>query len=110
MSAATLSPAANPRKTTTIRKLGPVDIAALQAAVMAITEDYWDAENARKPNKYEVLDQSRHIVFRYNDSRHGDWARFACIVPLACSGAACWSRCWCRRSAVTDMRTACSRA
>lgn len=72
MSAILLEPAANPRKTTGVRKLGPVDIAALQAAVMAIPEDVWDAENASKPNKFEVLDDTRHIVFRFIDSAR-DW-------------------------------------
>lgn len=67
-------PAANPRKTKGIRQLGPVDITALRAAVMAIPECVWDAENASKPNKFEVLDQTRHIVFRFIDSPR-DWRR-----------------------------------
>lgn len=65
-------PAANPRKTTTVRKLGPVDIAALRAAVLAIPESVWEVENAAKPNKFEVLDQTRHIVFRFISSPR-DW-------------------------------------
>jgi hypothetical protein len=70
MKAAT--PAANPRKTTAIRRLGPVDIADLRAAVLAISEAAWDAENAAKPNRFEVLDATRHIVFRFVDSPR-DW-------------------------------------
>lgn len=65
-------PSANPRKTTSVRKLGPVDIAALRAAVLAIPDHVWDAENASKPNKFEVLDETRHIVFRFIDSPR-DW-------------------------------------
>jgi hypothetical protein len=65
-------PYANPRKTTTIRRLGPVDIAALKAAVLAIPEAVWDAENAGKPNRFEALDRTRHIVFRFVDSVR-DW-------------------------------------
>lgn len=65
-------PYANPRKTTTIRRLGPVDIAALKAAVLAIPEAVWDAENATKPNRFEALDRTRHIVFRFVDSVR-DW-------------------------------------
>lgn len=62
----------NPRKTTTIRKLGTVDIAALRAAVRAIPEEVWEAENAGKPNRFDVLDATRHIVFRFiHDAR--DW-------------------------------------
>lgn len=63
---------ANPRKTTTVRHLGPVDITALKAAVLAIPEDVWNAENAAKPNRFEVLDATCHIVFRFVDSPR-DW-------------------------------------
>ena len=60
-------PSANPRKTETMRDLGAVDIGALRANVMAIPEAVWVAENASKPNKFEVLDGTRHIVFRFVD-------------------------------------------
>ena len=63
---------ANPRKTSTIHRLGPLDIAALKTAVLAIPEDVWDAENADKPNRFEALDRTRHIVFRFVDSTR-DW-------------------------------------
>lgn len=59
---------ANPRKTRGLRMLGPVDIARLRDAVLAIPETVWEAENAAKPNKFGVLDQARHIVFRFIDS------------------------------------------
>lgn len=65
---------ANPRKTATVRPLGRVDMAALRAAVLAIPEAVWDAENARKPNRFEVLGGTRHIVFRFIDSPL-DWRR-----------------------------------
>ncbi|WP_426000517.1 aspartyl/asparaginyl beta-hydroxylase domain-containing protein [Caulobacter sp. DWR1-3-2b1] len=64
--------AANPRKTTGVRKLGPVDIAALLEALLAIPETVWIAENAGKPNRFEVLDATRHIVFRFVDTPR-DW-------------------------------------
>jgi hypothetical protein len=64
----------NPRKTTSIRPLGPVDITALRAAVLAIPEALWDAENADKPNRFEALDLTRHIVFRFVDDTR-DWRR-----------------------------------
>lgn len=67
-------PAANPRKTTTIRKLGSVDSAALAAAVAAIPELVWMAENAAKPNKFDALDDTQHIVFRFIDGPL-DWRR-----------------------------------
>lgn len=67
-----MQPTANPRKTTSVRKLGPVDIGPLLQAVLAIPEPVWDAENADKPNKFEALDRTRHIVFRFVDSTR-DW-------------------------------------
>lgn len=72
MNLAPKSPAGNPRKTATVRALGPVDIAPLLAQVLAIPEPVWDAENAAKPNKFDVLDATRHIVFRFIDSPR-DW-------------------------------------
>lgn len=63
-----MTPTANPRKTTGVRVLGAIDIAALTAAVLAIPEAVWDAENARKPNKFDVLGATRHIVFRFIES------------------------------------------
>lgn len=66
------APYVNPRKTITIRRLGAVDIAALKTAVLAIPEAVWDAENADKPNRFEALDKTRHIVFRFVDSTR-DW-------------------------------------
>ena len=65
-------PQANPRKTTSVRRLGKIDIEALLAAVSTIPESVWDAENADKPNKFEALDKTRHIVFRFVDSTR-DW-------------------------------------
>ena len=65
-------PYANPRKTTSILRLGPADAAALKSAVLAIPEATWDAENAGKPNRFEALDRTRHIVFRFVDSVR-DW-------------------------------------
>ena len=70
MSGVELTP--NPRKTTGVRALGPVDIVALQTAVRAIPEAAWDAENADKPNKLVALDATRHIVFRFIDNGR-DW-------------------------------------
>jgi len=66
------APAANPRKTTTVRQLGAIDIAALRDAVLAIPEDIWATENADKPNRFEALGATRHIVFRFIDSPR-DW-------------------------------------
>jgi len=62
----------NPRKTTTIRRLGRVDVEPLRQAVAALPEPLWDAENAAKPNRFGALDATRHIVFRFV-SNFRDW-------------------------------------
>ena len=62
----------NPRKTTSVRPLGQIDIDDLRQAVMAIPEHVWDAEDSQKPNRFDALDRTRHIVFRFvSDTR--DW-------------------------------------
>ena len=63
---------ANPRKTTTIRQLGRVDITRLREAVLALPESVWDAEDAGKPNRFGALDATRHIIFRFV-SNFRDW-------------------------------------
>lgn len=63
---------ANPRKTSSIRRLGTVDIAALRNAVLALPEAVWDAENEGKPNKFGALGATRHIIFRFV-SNFLDW-------------------------------------
>jgi hypothetical protein len=62
----------NPRKTTSVRRLGRVDVAPLKAAIAAIPETLWDAENASKPNRFGALDATRHIIFRFV-SNFRDW-------------------------------------
>lgn len=64
----------NPRKTQSVRRLGSVDIAALRSAVMAIPEAVWNAEDSVKPNRFEALDLTRHIVFRFV-SGFEDWRK-----------------------------------
>ena len=55
----------NPRKTTSVRRLGTVDVTALQEAVRAMPEASWSAENASKPNRFDALDSTQHVVFRF---------------------------------------------
>ena len=62
----------NPRKTDSVRRLGTVDIEQLRAAVLALPEAVWDAENANKPNRFQALDSTDHIIFRFV-SKLGDW-------------------------------------
>src|SRR5256885_10811812 len=55
----------NPRKTTTIRRLGAVEIGPLREAVLALPESVWASENERKPNRFGALDATEHIIFRF---------------------------------------------
>ena len=48
----------NPRKTTTMRALGKVDVTALRDAVLAIPEDVWQAENNARKNSTLKIDPS----------------------------------------------------
>lgn len=62
----------NPRKTLTVRRLGLVDVDELAEAVRAIPEAVWALEDQDKPNKFETLASTRHIVFRFIQS-FADW-------------------------------------
>ncbi len=62
----------NPRKTTSIFRLGMVDIVRLREAVLTIPDAVWDAENDSKPNRFGALDATRHIIFRFV-SNFLDW-------------------------------------
>ena len=62
----------NPRKTSDVRRLGRVDISRLRDAVLALPDSLWDAENAGKPNRFDALDATRHILFRF-PARLSDW-------------------------------------
>jgi len=73
---------ANPRKTTSIRHLGDFDIAALREDILAIPEETWDLEDADKPNRFETLGRTRHIVFRFISSI-SDWREHYDRAPWA---------------------------
>lgn len=62
----------NPRKTSSIRRLGLVNAAELRAAVLEIPDSVWATEDSRKPNRFGALDATRHIVFRFV-SNFTDW-------------------------------------
>jgi hypothetical protein len=68
------------RKTTSVRFLGPVDIGGIRDDILAIPEEVWAMENAAKPNKFEELYGTKHIVFRFVDS-FADW-RYSHDRPL----------------------------
>lgn len=62
----------NPRKSDSVRYLGTINIDGLRKAVLALPEPVWDAENAAKPNRFDALDSTRHIIFRFV-SKLADW-------------------------------------
>lgn len=62
----------NPRKTKSVRHLGEIDVSPILADVLAIPEETWDMEDSTKPNRFETLDRTRHIVFRFIQDL-GDW-------------------------------------
>ncbi len=55
----------NPRKTTSVKQLGQLELGSLVDDILRIPESVWDMENASKPNRFETLDKTRHIVFRF---------------------------------------------
>ncbi|MGH8051026.1 MAG: hypothetical protein ACREPB_10245, partial [Arenimonas sp.] len=55
----------NPRKATSVKFLCELDVRELAEAVSNIPASVWDAENSHKPNKFEALDKTQHIVFRF---------------------------------------------
>lgn len=64
----------NPRKTSSVRRLGRVDIAELRKTVLELSEAVWDQENAAKPNRFAALDATQHIIFRFV-ANFVDWRR-----------------------------------
>lgn len=70
----------NPNKTKAFRLLGEVDVTALRKAVSEIPEEVWKGADSAKPNKFKVLDQAQHIVFRFIESFQTHEKHFA--LPL----------------------------
>lgn len=97
MSPQSCEPRANPRKTQTIRMLGPVNCSALAAAVRALPESVWQAENTAKPNKFEALDATSHIVLRFIDGPldwrtshdRASWPQWRALVEPVLATAVC---------------------
>lgn len=55
----------NSRKTSAMKYLGDVNVSELAKAVADIPDYLWEIENNNKPNKFEALDKTKHIVFRF---------------------------------------------
>tara|TARA_B100001109_G_C18863659_1_gene475507 strand:- start:5485 stop:6093 length:609 start_codon:yes stop_codon:yes gene_type:complete len=58
----------NPYKTEFFRELGEVNIEALKARIDQLSVQFWEDQNAQKPNKFGALGSTRHIVFRFINS------------------------------------------
>ena len=48
-----------------VRRLGPVDVAALRAQVARLSEKAWNREDAAKENDFFCFAHTRHVVFRF---------------------------------------------
>ena len=57
-----IQPVAKPRS---LRRLGPVDVAALRRQVARLSEKAWRREDAVKDNDYTCFAHTQHIVFRF---------------------------------------------
>ena len=53
---------ANPRKTTSIKELGQIELGSLVDDILAIPESVWEMENASKPNRFETLDKTNRYA------------------------------------------------
>lgn len=52
-------------KTTGFRDLGSVDVEALCARVRALTDDVWRSHDAAKPNRFDTLGGTQHLVMKF---------------------------------------------
>jgi hypothetical protein len=56
---------ASPKKTKTIRELGPVDISLIRDEILNLPQDLWVIQNDAKPNQFKPLGRTEHIVFQF---------------------------------------------
>lgn len=52
-------------KTKTVRELVAVDISSLQQDILNLSQETWKAQDEAKPNKFEKLGRTEHIVFQF---------------------------------------------
>ena len=62
----------NPRQDANLPPSGAGGYWRAERSSPAIPEELWNAENADKPNRFEALDVTRHIVFRFV-ANYRDW-------------------------------------
>ena len=56
---------ASPKKTKTMRELGPIDISGVRDDILNIPQELWQYQDNDKPNKFEALGRTQHIVFQF---------------------------------------------
>jgi hypothetical protein len=56
---------ASEKKTKSIRELGPVDISHVKEDILNLPQDLWQVQDNSKPNKFEKLGRTEHIVFKF---------------------------------------------
>ena len=54
-----------PNKTKTMRELGPVDISSIREDILNLPQDIWEVKDQDKPNKFQKLGRTEHIVFKF---------------------------------------------
>ena len=84
-------------KPCSVRRLGPVDVAALPLQVARLSEKVWQREDMVKENDYFCFAHTRHIVFRFIPTVRAR-AQFysrplwrvwrACLLPVMAQAAA----------------------
>jgi hypothetical protein len=56
---------ASPKKTQTMRELGPVDISSIREDILNLPQEIWEVKDHDKPNKFKELGRTEHIVFKF---------------------------------------------
>jgi hypothetical protein len=60
----------NPKRTKTVRELGPVDISSFKEDVINLSQEYWDKYDRIKPNYFGEFPTTQHIVFKFVANYH----------------------------------------
>ena len=68
---------ASPKKAKTVRELGAVDISGVREDILNLPQSLWQSEDTGKPNKFEQLGKTEHIVFRFVKDYDKHWETIA---------------------------------
>lgn len=64
---------ASPKKAKTVRELGSVDISGIRTDILTLAQEFWNSEDNAKPNKFEQLGKTEHIVFKFVKDYDNHW-------------------------------------